>query len=81
MFDNTVILWASDFGNGWTHEVSWRETSWTLIGNGGDYYKAGRYLKFGGDSQYAHNRLLLSLAQTPTPSGPRSIAKAGHCRG
>ncbi len=63
VFDNTVILWASDFGNGWTHEGSWRETSWTLIGDGGGHFKAGRYLKFGGDSQYAHNRLLLSLAQ------------------
>mgnify|MGYP002788942906 CR=1 FL=1 len=63
VFDNTVILWVSEWGNGWEHEGSFRNMAHALIGHGGGYFKTGRYLKYAQTSTNAHNRLFVSLAQ------------------
>jgi hypothetical protein len=59
VFDNTVIVWASELGRGWTHDP--RDVAWHLIGKGQGFFDSGRYLKFGGTSATRHNRLLVHL--------------------
>ncbi len=59
LFDNTVILWCSEIGNGWTHDRN--GPVFTIIGSGQGYFKTGRYLNFGGGSKNAHSKLLLHI--------------------
>ncbi len=63
VLDNTLIVWASDCSNsklGDPHDL--KDVFFTLIG-GGNFFKQGRYLKYPGGPDYAHNRLLLALFQ------------------
>ncbi len=59
LFDNTVILWASECGTPWYHDR--HDVALTLVGSGQGYFKTGRYLKLPG--QTPHNRLLLNLLE------------------
>lgn len=63
VFDHTVILWVSEWGNGWEHEGSYKNMAHALIGHGGGYFQTGRYLKYAATQTNAHNRLFASLAQ------------------
>jgi hypothetical protein len=56
LFDNTVVLWVSEQGNGWTHDR--KAPAFMIFGGGQGYFKTGRYLNFGGANANAHNRLL-----------------------
>ncbi|MDQ3036538.1 MAG: DUF1552 domain-containing protein [Myxococcota bacterium] len=56
VFDSTTIVWASEIGNGWTHDTN--DVAWTII-DGSGYFDTGRYVRFPGTDSTAHNRLLL----------------------
>jgi len=57
MLDNTVVLWASEFGDSNGHTPT--NLMWLLMGNAGGYFKSGRILNCGGKST---NDLHTSLA-------------------
>jgi hypothetical protein len=57
MLDNTVVLWASEFGDSNGHTPS--NLMWLLMGNAGGYFRSGRSLNCGGKST---NDLHTSLA-------------------
>lgn len=59
VLDNTVIVWASELGRGWTHDP--HDVAWHLIGKGQGYFDTGKYIKFGGTPATRHNRLLVHL--------------------
>lgn len=59
LLDSTVVVWASECGDPWTHDR--RDVAWTLAGRCGGYFRPGRYLRLPGGDAYSHNRLLLSL--------------------
>src|SRR5687767_5363630 len=42
VMDNTVIVWGSEVGRGWTHDP--RDVAWTLIGKGQGYFDTGKYV-------------------------------------
>ncbi len=48
MLDNTVVLWASEFGDSNGHSSN--NLTWLLMGNAGNYFKPGRILNCGGRS-------------------------------
>jgi hypothetical protein len=48
MLDNTVVLWASEFGDSNGHSPD--NLLWLLMGNVGGYFKQGRVLNCGGKS-------------------------------
>lgn len=48
MLDNTLILWASEFGDSMNH--SGDNLMWLLMGNAGGKFKSGRVLNCGGRS-------------------------------
>lgn len=56
LFDNTIILWCSEVGNGWSHDR--KNPAFTIVGGGQGYFKTGRYLNFGGSNSNSHSRLL-----------------------
>ncbi|MDD9935643.1 MAG: DUF1552 domain-containing protein [Myxococcales bacterium] len=58
MLDNTVILWASEFGESNGHVSN--DLLWLLMGNAGGYFRSGRILDLGGKPT---NDLLTSLCQ------------------
>lgn len=58
VFDNTVILWCSEVGNGDNHDT---RTVFTLIGHGAGTFRTGQYLEYPEHKTNAHNRLLMSL--------------------
>jgi Protein of unknown function (DUF1552) len=62
-YDNTVILWASEFGDPARHMLTHAPF---VVGGGGAGFKNGRFLSFGGSGEYAdparpHNQLLASV--------------------
>ena len=60
-YDNTIIVWTNELGNGRDHHP-WN-VPFVLLGGGGSWAK-GRYLKYaasGGSETNAHNRLLTSV--------------------
>ncbi len=59
VMDNTVIVWTSEIGRGWTHDP--RDVAWHLIGKGQGYFDTGKYIRFSGNPTTRHNRLLLHL--------------------
>ncbi|TPV94986.1 MAG: DUF1552 domain-containing protein [Myxococcales bacterium FL481] len=58
VYDNSVILWCSEVGNGDNHDT---RTVFTVIGHGAGTFRTGQYLQFEEDDLNAHNRLLMSL--------------------
>jgi hypothetical protein len=48
MLDNTVVLWASEFGDSNGHTPN--NLMWLLMGNAGGFFKSGRILNCGGKS-------------------------------
>jgi hypothetical protein len=48
MLDNTIILWASEFGDSNGHGSS--NLMWLLMGNAGGYFRTGQILNCGGRS-------------------------------
>jgi hypothetical protein len=48
MLDNTIVLWASEFGDSNGHGSS--NLMWLLMGNAGGYFQTGRILNCGGRS-------------------------------
>jgi hypothetical protein len=59
LFDNTVILWVSECGDGWTHDR--KKPAFMLFTGGQSYFKTGRYLDYASASGITHSRLLLHL--------------------
>jgi hypothetical protein len=57
MLDNTVVLWASEFGDSNGHTPN--NLMWLLMGNAGGHFRSGRVLNCGGKST---NDLHTSLA-------------------
>jgi hypothetical protein len=57
LWDNTVILWVAECGDGWSHDAR-RPPFMILGGAGSGYFKTGRYLKYAGGTANSHNRLL-----------------------
>ena len=57
LFDNTLILWAQEMGDGRQHVCT--DAPFILAGSAGGYFKTGQFLDFGG---VYHNRLLVSVA-------------------
>jgi hypothetical protein len=75
LLDNTLIVWAEECGNPWTHDRI--DVPWVLAGNLGGYFKTGRYLRF---AHEPHNRLLLSIFEAM--GAPRaSFGAAQYCQG
>lgn len=58
LFDNTLVFWANELANGYTHTLE--RLPWTLIGSAGGHFKTGRYLKYPG---VLHNAVLVSICQ------------------
>jgi hypothetical protein len=56
LLDSTLVLWASELGDGRAHTCT--SVPWILAGPAGGAFSPGRYLKLGGDS---HNNVLLSI--------------------
>jgi hypothetical protein len=56
MLDNTLVLWASEFGDSNGHGGS--RLMWVLMGNAGGYFRTGRVMDCGGRST---NDVLTSL--------------------
>lgn len=48
MLDNTVILWASEFGDSCRHAAD--QLTWLVMGNAAGYFRSGRILDAGGRS-------------------------------
>jgi hypothetical protein len=48
MLDNTLVVWASEFGNSESHDGS--KLTWLLMGNAGGFFKTGKVLDCGGKS-------------------------------
>jgi len=77
LLDNTMVIWGSEIGIGWTHDIS--NVPFVVAGGGARGVRTGRYLR---PSGMFHNRLLVSAAQymgvsditsygsTDTGSGP-----------
>ena len=70
LFDSTLIVWAQECGDPWTHDR--QDVPWVLVGHQQNHFRTGRYLRFQGDS---HNRLLLNIfaamgAPRPTFGAP-----------
>jgi hypothetical protein len=57
VLDNTFVLWASEIGVGWTHDVA--NVPFIVAGGGAHGVRGGRYLQPTGQR---HNRLLVSAA-------------------
>jgi hypothetical protein len=58
LFDNTVILWAQEMGDGRMHVCT--DVPFILAGSAGGFFNPGQLIDFGG---IYHNRLLVSIAQ------------------
>jgi hypothetical protein len=58
VYDNTIILWTNELGNGAGH-TPWN-VPFVLLGGGGSWAKY-RYLNFGTGTTTPHNRLLVSV--------------------
>jgi hypothetical protein len=56
LFDNTLILWGNELGEGNTH--TYKNIPWVLAGGGNSYFKMGRYLQY---KDVSHCNLLLSV--------------------
>lgn len=56
LLDTTLVLWASELGDGRDHTCT--SVPWILAGPAGGAFNPGRYLKLGGES---HASVLLSL--------------------
>lgn len=56
MLDHSVVVWASELGDGALH--SCEDVPWVLAGGAGGYLDGGRYLSHGGAP---HQQLLVSL--------------------
>ena len=59
VFDNTTIVWVNEQNRGNTHDR--RDVPYLLAGGANSYFQTGRYVDFGGDTDIAHNHLLVSL--------------------
>ena len=57
LFDNTLVLWAQEMGDGRLHVCT--DVPFLIAGSAGGYFKTGQFLDFGG---VYHNRLLVSIA-------------------
>ena len=57
VFDNTVIAWVSEIGDGSADNC--RRVPFVLAGSAGGYFRTGRYIKY--PSVQPHNNLLVSL--------------------
>jgi hypothetical protein len=58
LLDNTMVIWGSEIGIGWTHDIS--NVPFVVAGGGARGVRVGRYLR---PSGMTHNRLLVSAAQ------------------
>ena len=58
LLDNTMVLWGSEIGVGWTHDVG--NVPFIVAGGRAHGVRTGRYLRVSGQR---HNRLLVSAAQ------------------
>ncbi len=61
MLDNTIVLWTNNMHRGDSHSCG-PHMPWLMAGQGGGTLGTGRFLDYG-TRPFAHNRLLLSLAQ------------------
>ena len=48
MLDNTVVLWASEFGD--SHQHAADKLTWLVLGNAAGYFRSGRILDVQGRS-------------------------------
>ena len=58
MLDTTVVLWAQELGDGRMHTCE--SVPWVIAGNGGGFFRPGRYLDLEGAT---HDGVLTSVAQ------------------
>lgn len=75
MLDNTVVVWGSELSKGNTH--SRRDMPVVMAGGLGNYFRTGRYVRFGGRP---HNDLLLTILQGFGVMDT-SFGVARHCTG
>ena len=59
LLDNTMVLWGSEIGIGWTHDIT--NVPFVVAGGRAHGVRGGRYLRAAAGS--LHNRLLVSAAQ------------------
>lgn len=57
VLDNSIVIWGSEIGIGWNHDVS--NVPFVVAGGGMGRVRGGRYLRVSGQ----HNRLLVDAAQ------------------
>jgi hypothetical protein len=75
MLDNTVVLWASEFGDSNGHVSN--NLMWLLMGNAGGYFRSGRILNCGGRSTNdVHTSLCNAMGLPDT-----SFGNSAYCRG
>jgi len=75
MLDNTVILWASEFGD--SHEHAAGKLTWLVMGNAAGYFRSGRILDAGDRST---NDLHTSLCNAFGIADP-SFGNPAYCAG
>ena len=75
MLDNTVVLWASEFGDSSGHGSS--NLLWALAGNAGGYFKQGQVLNLQGSSTNDVHTNLLNAFGIPD----KTFGGAAYCAG
>jgi hypothetical protein len=58
LLDHTMVIWGTELGTGWTHEID--NIPFVVAGGGARGLRVGRYLRPTG---MTHNRLLVSAAR------------------
>ena len=75
LFDNTVVLWCNELGEGASHTRN--DIPFVLAGKLGGHFRTGRFLQFSGRP---HNDLLVSLINA-FGINKTSFGNAAYCKG
>ncbi|HTU58926.1 MAG TPA: DUF1552 domain-containing protein, partial [Polyangiales bacterium] len=75
MLDNTVILWASEFGESNGHSP--KNLMWMLMGNAAGYFKSGQVVNLGGRS----TNDVLTTVQNAFGIAGTTFGNAAYCDG
>lgn len=75
MLDNTLIVWASEFGDSNGHSSN--NLMWLLMGNAGGYFKSGRIIDCGGRSINDFHTSLCNAMGLPD----KTFGNPAYCKG